>query len=176
MILTATEIDKERSAGRLSIEPYDAAQLNPNSYNFRLGQTLLTYTQEVLDVKEEQPTVAHLIPKEGFILQPGELYLGHTEERFGSTHHVPMIFGRSSVARLGLFVQITAPLGDLGFLGQWTLQLTCVRPLKVYAGMTIGQALFIKASGELAQYQGKYQGSVGASASQIFRDFSSQDE
>lgn len=171
MILTADHIKREREAGLITIEPFDDAQLNPNSYNFRLGQTLLTYVNEVLDVRQEQPTQRHLIPAEGFLLRPDELYLGHTVEQIGSTRYVPMIFGRSSVARLGLFVQITAPLGDLGYLGQWTLQLSCIRPLRVYADMNIGQALFIEAQGEPSIYQGKYQSSQGPTPSKLFKDF-----
>lgn len=171
MILTADQIQREREAGLITIEPFDVQQLNPNSYNFRLGSTLLTYLNPTLDVRQEQPTRQHIIPEEGFLLQPDELYLGHTIEQIGSTRYVPMIFGRSSVARLGLFVQITAPLGDLGYLGQWTLQLSCIRPLRVYAEMNIGQVLFIESTGERTMYAGKYQSSRGPQPSQLFRDF-----
>ena len=170
MILTGAEIQRAREEGALTFEPFDAAQLNPNSVNFRLGQTLLTYVNATLDPRQEQPTTPHLIPAEGFWLEPGELYLGHTLERFGSTRYVPMIFGRSSIARLGLFVHITAPLGDLGYLGQWTLQLTCVRPLKVYAGMSVGQALFMATHGTISLYEGKYQGAQGPQGSLAHHD------
>lgn len=74
------------------------------------------------------------------------------------------------MGRLGLFVEITAPIGDIGFHGQWTLQLTPVRPLRVYAGMEIGQIMFFMATGPVDLYAGKYQGSQGPQPSRAWQD------
>lgn len=111
------------------------------------------------------------IPTEGYILEPEILYLGHTEEMMGSNWYVPIIRGRSSIGRIGLFIHITADLIDIGSINQWTLQLHCVQPIRIYAGMLIGQVTFWHVDGEITLYQGKYQGSRGPMASQIHKDF-----
>ncbi|MDT3395361.1 dCTP deaminase [Streptomyces sp. B1866] len=170
MILTGPEITAAAHDGRLTITPFDPEQVNPNSYNVRLGPTLLTYTARVIDAHQPNPTHTEEIGTHGYVLQPGELYLGHTIEQVGSDSFVPMLFGRSSVGRLGLFVEITAPIGDLGFHGQWTLMLSPVRPLRVYAGMRIGQVMFFVSTGAVELYAGKYQASAGPQPSRYWQD------
>ncbi|MER7044649.1 dCTP deaminase [Streptomyces jumonjinensis] len=172
MILTGPEINSAVADGRVRIVPFAPDQTNPNSYNIRLGPTLLTYTSEVIDAHRANPTRSVPIDKDGYVLRPGELYLGHTVEEVGSDLFVPLLFGRSSVGRLGLFVEITAPIGDIGFHGQWTLMLSPVRPLRVYAGMKIGQVMFFAATGAVDPYRGKYQGAAGPQSSQYWRDTS----
>jgi dCTP deaminase len=170
MILTGPEIVASVEDGRIQISPFLADQVNPNSYNVRLGATLLTYTEPVMDAHLPNPTGAAEIGPEGFVLQPDQLYLGHTMEQVGSNLYVPLLFGRSSVGRLGLFVEITAPIGDIGFHGQWTLMLSPVRPLRVYAGMKIGQIMFFVSKGEIDLYRGKYQASAGPQQSRYWQD------
>jgi dCTP deaminase len=170
MILTGPEITAAAHDGRLTIDPFEPEQVNPNSYNVRLGPTLLIYTDTVIDAHRPNSTREVEIGKGGYVLQPGELYLGHTVEQVGSNTYVPLLFGRSSVGRLGLFVEITAPIGDIGFHGQWTLMLSPVRPLRVYAGMRIGQIMFFVSTGAIALYQGKYQAAVGPQPSAYWRD------
>lgn len=170
MILTGPEITEAASDGRIRIAPFHGEQVNPNSYNVRLGDTLLTYTGNVVDAHSANPTRAVKIAEEGFVLQPDQLYLGHTVERIGSDHYVPLLFGRSSVGRLGLFVEITAPIGDIGFHGQWTLMLSAVRPLRVYPGMKIGQIMFFVSQGEIDLYEGKYQAATGPQESRYWHD------
>lgn len=171
MILTGGEIEMERTAGRIRIEPFSIGQVNPNSYNVRLGQDLLRYTDAVLDSRMRNPTDSVVIPPEGLVLEPGEVYLGHTIEQVGSDPFVPMLYGRSSVGRLGLFVQITAPIGDIGYFGQWTLMLTPVVPVRVYSEMQIGQVMFFASRGSVTSYTGKYQFSMGPRASEMWRNF-----
>ncbi|MET7606037.1 dCTP deaminase [Streptomyces avermitilis] len=170
MILTGPEIQAAASDGRISISPFNADQVNPNSYNVCLGDKLLTYTDEVIDPYRPNPTREIIIGEEGHVLQPDQLYLGHTMERVGSDTYVPLLFGRSSVGRLGLFVEITAPIGDIGFHGQWTLMLAPVRPLRVYPGMKIGQIMFFVSLGEIDLYRGKYQSSAGPQESRYWKD------
>ncbi|KIX79795.1 dCTP deaminase [Streptomyces koyangensis] len=170
MILTGPEITAAAHDGRLTISPFDTGQVNPNSYNVRLGPTLLTYTVPVIDAHRSNPTTAVEIGEDGHVLQPGELYLGHTLERVGSDMFVPLLFGRSSVGRLGLFVEITAPIGDIGFHGQWTLMLSPIRPLRVYAGMKIGQIMFFVSTGDIDLYAGKYQAADGPQPSRYWQD------
>lgn len=170
MILTGPEITAAAQDGRLTISPFEPEQVNPNSYNVRLGPTLLTYTAPVIDAHRANPTTTVEIGEAGYVLQPGELYLGHTLEQVGSDTFVPLLFGRSSVGRLGLFVEITAPIGDIGFHGQWTLMLSPIRPLRVYAGMKIGQIMFFVSSGDIDLYAGKYQAAEGPQPSRYWRD------
>lgn len=173
MILSGTKIQEKVFSKEIVIDPFVPAQINPNSYNFRLGKTLRVYADLVIDPKQPNKTYTEEIPPEGYVLQPNRLYLGHTEEILGSNYFVPIIRGRSSIGRLGLFVHITADLIDIGSIGQSTLQLHCVQPVCVYAGMLIGQVTFWRVEGEISLYCGKYQGSRGPMSSQIYRDFAS---
>lgn len=170
MILTGPEITAAAVEGRVRISPFSPDQLNPNSYNVRLGRALLVYACDVIDAYRPNPTETITIGEPGYVLQPGELYLGHTLEEVGSDLYVPLLFGRSSVGRLGLFVEITAPIGDIGFHGQWTLMLSPVRPLRVYAGMEIGQIMFFVSTGTVDLDTGKYQASTGPQASRCWHD------
>ena len=171
MILTGAEIARQRAAGRLTIDPFDEKRLSPNSYDFRLGPTLLGYVDQELDAAIENPTWSADIPDEGVVLWPGRIYLGHTSEVMGSEFYVPIIRARSSVARLGLFVHVTADLIDIGSINQWTLQLFPVQPVRVYAGMAVGQVTFWEPLGKIELYAGKYQGSRGPKASLSYKDF-----
>jgi dCTP deaminase len=173
MILTGSKIKSEQAKGNLQIEPFDEKQLNPNSYDFRLGNTLLVYEDGVLDAAKNNRTKTLTIPPEGLVLQPDVLYLGHTEEVIGSKVYVPILRGKSSTGRMGLFINITADLIDIGSLGQFTLMLHTVQPLRIYPGMRIGQVTFWHTSGEVNLYDGKYQGSRKPVASQSYRDFRS---
>jgi dCTP deaminase len=175
MILTSAEIENSIKNGMIVISPFSNKYLNPNSYNFHLGNVLDIYKNELLDPRIEQPTERIEIDEKGLVLEPGQLYLGHTVEIIGSDYFVPLIYGRSSIARLGLFVQITAPLGDLGYFGNWTLQLTPTLPIRIYPNMRIGQVLFISTLGQIEKYDGKYQNSVGPRKSEIYKDFCKYD-
>ena len=104
------------------IDPFDEQRLNPNSYNLTLHDEILTYEEVVLDMRQPNRTRRIVIPEEGLVLSPNQLYLGRTAERTETHNLVPMIEGRSSVGRLGLFVHVTAGFGDVGFQGFWTFQ------------------------------------------------------
>lgn len=171
MILTGPEISRQVSRQRIQIEPFCAARLNPNSYNFRLSETLRVYDNELLDAAIENPSSEIKIPHDGMLLQPDRIYLGASVEIIGSDHYVPIIRARSSTARLGLFVHVTADLVDLGFFGQITLQLHAVQPVIVYPNVEIGQVTFWHVVGEKVRYTGKYQGASGPLASRSFEDF-----
>src|SRR5437588_710583 len=100
MILTGSEIEREWARGRITIEPFTPEQLNPNSYNFRLGRTLRLYSRMPLDPRKENAYEEVEIPDTGYVLEPGRLYLAHTEETLGSDHYAPTFAARSSVARV----------------------------------------------------------------------------
>src|SRR5688572_9208432 len=121
MILSGDEI--RRHLGKnIGIEPFNEANLNPNSYNLTLHDELLTYEEVVLDMRRANRVHRLQIPKEGLTLSPHQLYLGRTVERTETHNFVPMIEGRSSIGRLGLFVHVTAGFGDVGLRGFWTLE------------------------------------------------------
>lgn len=171
MILTGPEIKKEVEQGKIHIRPFLEENINPNSYNFRLGNKLKVYTEKVLDAAVENNFVEIEIPEEGLVLEPNKLYLGHTIEEMGSDYYAPTMQARSSVGRLGLYIYLNSGLGDIGFKKQWTLELQVIHSLKVYPGMKVGQMLFWKPQGDIYLYQGKYKDSVGPETSQIWRDF-----
>lgn len=171
MILTGKEIEK-RLGNDIIIEPYEIEQLNPNSYNLRLHNELLIYKEDILDPKQDNKTESIIIPEEGFVLEPGQLYLARTVE-YTETHGlVPMILGRSSVGRLGITVHITSGFGDVGFCGYWTLQLTCIKKVRIYPNMKICQIFYNNVLGEYEDYSSsKYQGSEGIVSSQLYKEF-----
>lgn len=172
MILTGPAIQAEVEAGRIQIDPFDPRFLNPNSYDFRLSDSLLVYDDLVLDSARENAVTEISIDRTGLVLDPARVYLSATAEIMGSDHFVPIIRGKSSTARLGLFINITADLIDIGSHNRWTLQLHCVQPVRIYPGMRIGQVTFWVPQGEITLYDGKYQGAMTARASESFRDFS----
>lgn len=157
--LVDVDILTAMKAGHIIIEPFDKDCLGTNSYDVRLSKHLAIYEREVtpdgydvlpLDVAKP-PQVKHFdIPDEGFVLKPGELYLGSTIEYTESHRHIPIINGKSSLGRLGLFVHVTAGTGDIGFCNHWTLEMVVVHPLRIYAGMKIAQLLWHVPSAEPA--------------------------
>ncbi len=171
MILSGIEIEK-RLGKDIIIDPFDKKQLNPNSYNLKLHNKLLVYEDEVFDMKKPLNTKKVIIPKEGLILKPNKLYLGRTEEYTKTKNLVPMLEGRSSVGRLGLFVHITAGFGDVGFEGYWTLEIFCVQPVKVYPGVEICQIYYHSLNGDYETYvSNKYQKNKSIQPSMIYKDF-----
>lgn len=172
MILTGKEIGRQQELGGLHIEPFNPEQINPNSYNLRLADALLIYDRTELDAAKPIGTWEVPIPPEGLVLDPGIIYLGRTVERTETRDFVPMLEGRSSVGRLGLMVHITAGFGDIGFKGYWTLELHCVQPVRIYAGMEICQIYYHTAMGGVTPYSdGKYQDNHGIQPSLLFREF-----
>src|SRR5262245_26714737 len=151
MILTGNEI-KARMGGDILIDPFNEEQLNPNSYNLRLHDELLVYEEIVLDMQRPNRFRRYSIPPEGFILHPNQLYLGRTVERTETHNLVPMLEGRSSVGRLGLFVHVTAGFGDVGFCGYWTLEMFAVQPVRVFPGVPICQIFYHEIRGKITEY------------------------
>lgn len=156
----------------IHIEPFDEKQLNPNSYNLKLHNELLIYTNDILDMKKPQSTERIIIPEDGYVLEPGKLYLGRTVEYTRTENCVPMLEGRSSIGRLGLFIHVTAGFGDIGFSGYWTLEIFCVQPIRIYAGTEICQIYYHTIEGDYEKYKsGKYQNNTGIQPSLLYEDF-----
>lgn len=172
MILSGKKIHQQVENGTISIDPFNYDQLNPNSYNLRLHSDLLVYDSDVLDMKEKNSTSPLTIPDEGLLLEPQKLYLGRTIERTATDKYVPMLEGRSSVGRLGLFIHITAGFGDIGFDGFWTLEIFCVQPIRIYADLEICQIFYHTIDGDYELYESKkYQSNKGVQPSMLYKDF-----
>lgn len=171
MILSGKEIARHMGEA-IFIEPFDPRRLNPNSYNLTLHNELLVYENRLLDMKMENPVEQLTIPEEGLVLQPDRLYLGRTQEFTRTENFVPMLEGRSSVGRLGLFIHVTAGFGDVGFAGYWTLEIFCVQPIRIYPNVEICQIYYHDIDGEYDLYSsGKYQNNTGIQPSLLYRDF-----
>ena len=172
MILSGLKIAEEVKAGHIYISDFDEKRLNPNSYNLRLADELLCYSYETLDMKKDNEHYIQTISESGFILYPGQIYLARTMERTRTDCYVPMLEGRSSVGRLGIFIHATAGFGDVGFDGYWTLELSCVQPVRIYPGVEICQIYYHTIDGDYEPYRsGKYQGNHGVQPSMLWRDF-----
>lgn len=171
MILSGIEI-KNKLGKEIFIEPYNESQINPNSYNLRLHNELLVYKNSVLDMKEENETQSIVIPPEGLLLEANKLYLGRTIEYTKTENYVPMLEGRSSIGRLGLFIHVTAGFGDVGFSGYWTLEMFCIQPIRIYANIEICQIYYHAIQGKYEKYNsGKYQNNTGVQPSLLYKDF-----
>jgi len=149
MILSDLRILEEMDKGTIKIEPYTRDCLGSNSYDVHLGKYLAVYEADELDARKHN-TIRHFeIPDEGIVLTPKEFYLGVTHEYTETHAHVPFLEGKSSTGRLGIDIHATAGKGDVGFCGNWTLEISVKKPVRVYAGMPIGQLIYFPVEGEI---------------------------
>ncbi|MFY9252205.1 MAG: dCTP deaminase [Fuerstiella sp.] len=176
MILSGSEIKAELGKN-ICIAPYNEAQLNPNSYNLTLHDELLVYEEIILDMKRPNRFRRITIPEEGLVLQTNQLYLGRTIEHTETHNLVPMLEGRSSIGRLGLFVHITAGFGDVGFSGYWTLEMFAVQPVRIYPGVQVCQIFYHSVKGDITEYKsGKYQNNEDIQPSLLFKELGVKDD
>ncbi len=157
MILTGIEILNEVNSGNIVISPFSEKHLNPNSYNYRIGDKYIELNGELIyDTKSPVQSTEKTIPKEGLLLKPDKLYLCSTHETIGSKNYVTSLIGKSSMGRLGLFLQVSANLGHQGEIHKWTLELKCVKPIVIYPLIIIGQITFWKTKGVSKETNGYY--------------------
>lgn len=176
MILTGNEI-KAQLGNNILIDPFDERLLNPNSYNLRLHDELIVYEEIVLDMRRPNRFRRYTIPEEGYVLNPNQLYLGRTVERTETHNLVPMLEGRSSIGRLGLFVHVTAGFGDIGFKGHWTLEMFAIKPVRIYPGVPICQIFYHTICGEITEYHSdKYQNNHDIQPSLLFKEFQQESD
>jgi dCTP deaminase len=157
MILSDLKIQQSIEQGSIIIEPFRKSCLGTNSYDVHLGKHLAVYKNRVLDARQHNEIEHFEIDADGFVLQPGTLYLGVTEEYTETHAAVPFLEGKSSVGRLGIDIHATAGKGDVGFCNYWTLEISCVQPVRVYAGMPIGQLIYFAVEGDIVNYYNKKQ-------------------
>lgn len=170
MILTGNEINEELAKNRLIIDPFNPNHITTNSYDLSLGSKFIRYTGKIIDSAKFNAYKEFEVGSDGLFLKQGDFVLGHSQEIIGSNYFVPIIHAKSSIARLGLFVHVTADLIDIGSIGNVTFQFYSTLPIRIYPGMLIGQVSFWKPIGKIELYDGKYQGSEGPRASENYKD------
>jgi dCTP deaminase len=172
VILTYYGILSNIRNGNIHIVPFDESMLNPNSCDYRIDYNLLELADLPVDPKKQTSYRKIEFTDEGYTLSPNRTYLANTYEEIGSDVFVPSLIGKTSLGRLGLFLQITADLGNLGAKHKWTLELKAVQPIKIYPMMHIGQVMFWSTSGEMdIKYSGKYDKFSEAKSSEIYKEF-----
>jgi dCTP deaminase len=170
MILSGEEI-KRNLGTNIEIEPFNPDNINPNSYNLTLHHDVVTYEEVVLDMRKSNRVRRMTLPESGMVLEPNRLYLARTVERTETHNLVPMIEGRSSIGRLGLFVHVTAGFGDVGFKGYWTLEMFAVQPVRIYPGVAICQIFYHQIEGKITEYvSDKYQDNTDIQPSLLYKE------
>lgn len=174
MLLTGAEIADEYRRGVVSIEPFDPAQIEQNSYGFRLGHRLLDCAAAAdpgFDARRPiTPIASRRIPADGIVLRPNRLYLGETMEVIGSDRHACELYGNLSVAALGVWVQVSAPLGHTGAVVRWTLEIRVAQAIRLHAGMRMGKVAFWSVDGAVLPYTGRYANSRTVLQSRLVRE------
>ena len=155
MILSDKKILSAIETKEIVIEPFKKECLGTNSYDVHLSKFLAVYQNQILDAKKHNQIDEVIIPEEGYVIYPGTLYLGVTEEYTETHNAVPFLEGKSSIGRLGIDIHATAGKGDVGFCNTWTLEISCVQPVRIYAGMPIGQLIYFMVDGEIENYYNK---------------------
>ena len=156
MVLSDRTIKELIAAGRIEIDPYEPARVQPSSVDLRLGDRIRVFTnthkRAVVDLRHPSEDLTELVtlePGKPFILHPHEFVLGITHERVGLPDDVVgRIEGKSSLGRLGLLIHSTAGFVDPGWRGRLTLELANILnlPITLYAGMLVAQISFMKLS------------------------------
>lgn len=186
MVLSDRTIREQIAAGRLVIDPFDDALLQPSSIDVRVASQFRVFRNNrrpYIDVRHPSDDLTDLVEiggDEAFILHPGEFVLGSTRERVGLPDDlVARLEGKSSLGRLGLLIHSTAGYIDPGFAGTVTLELSNVArlPISIYAGMAIGQISFLQMTTPVDRpYRGKYHGQSGPTSSAFYREFERRTE
>lgn len=171
MLLTGPEIVRQHRTGAIAIDPFHPEQVEQNSYGFRLGHRLVECGTEVFDTRRPLAEVAPVnIPADGIVLFPNRLYLGETLEIIGSDSYACELYGTLSVAALGVWIQVSAPLGHTGAIVRWTLEIRVCKPVRLHAEMPIGKVAFWGVNGEVMPYRGRYANSVAVTQSRLCRE------
>jgi len=189
-VLTGPEISRQQALGNIVIEPFDRSRIGPNSVDLHLGHELLVYgardhtpidavepgarwtrpLDDALDPEALQPLLPVPLRSDGrWLLHPGRLYIGSTLEYTETHGFLPVIDGRSSLGRLGVFAHVTAGRGDDGYCGRWTVEICVVEPVLLRPGGRYFQTTFHTLRGRRRPYAGRYQGDLGPVGSRLAR-------
>jgi dCTP deaminase len=168
--LTGEAIISQRKRGCIHISDYSEDRVNANSYNYRLSGQIRRHIGDLIDCRSEDVFEDISIGSDGYILEPGECYLGATVEEFGSNVFAALITGRSSLGRKLVTNHICAGLIDQGFFGRITLEIVVSKRTRVYDGMLFGQIFWFSTVGAARLYDGKYQGQGPPTSSRMHLD------
>ena len=186
MLLSDRDIRAELESGRVRLDPYEPAMVQPSSIDVRLDKYFRLFDNHryaVIDPAQEQPELTRLVEVptgESLVLHPGEFVLGSTYEEVSLPDDVAArLEGKSSLGRLGLLTHSTAGFVDPGFTGHVTLELSNVAtlPIQLWPGMKVGQLCFFRLSSPAEQPYGggasgsRYQGQRGPTASRSWMNF-----
>jgi dCTP deaminase len=186
VLLSDRDIRAAIDRGRITLEPYDAAMVQPSSVDVRIDRYFRVFENHRyphIDPSVEQAELTRLVEPDGdepFILHPGEFVLGSTYEVVSLPDDVSArLEGKSSLGRLGLLTHSTAGFIDAGFSGHVTLELSNVAtlPIKLWPGMKIGQLCFFRLTSPAEAPYGsgaqgsRYQGQRGPTPSRSFQSF-----
>ena len=186
MVLSDHTIREEIAAGRILVEPFDDAMVQPCSIDVRVGEKFRVFRNSrypYIDVKQPMEDLTELLEiddADPFILHPGEFVLGSTLERVTLPDDlVARLEGKSSLGRLGLLIHSTAGFIDPGWDGHVTLELSNVAnlPITIYVGMKIGQLSFVQMTEPAEAPYGasglgsKYKGQTGPTPSRYWQNF-----
>ena len=186
MLLSDGDLRKELESGRLVLDPWDEAMLQPSSIDVRLDRFFRVFQNHRythIDPAEQQDELTSLVEPDGeepFVLHPGEFVLGSTLEVVSIPDDLAArLEGKSSLGRLGLLIHSTAGFVDSGFSGNLTLELSNVAnlPITIYHGMPIGQISFMRMDGPVERPYGaesntsKYQGQDEPTPSRFYLNF-----
>jgi dCTP deaminase len=200
-ILTGELIKECVADGSILIDPFNPELVQPNSVDLTLGKQVSVYStvthigkyvhestslelsssitsysdvrHPYLDAKKKNIHYSFDMDESGWLVKPGILYLMHTAEVLNSNKFVTQLNGKSSLARLGIVIHFTAGYGDVGFKGQYTLEVSGIHPVCLYPGMKIAQAVFYTTEGPVTEYKGHYVGDCarGAQPSRSWQQF-----
>jgi dCTP deaminase len=186
MLLSDRDIRSQIDAGRVVLEPYEPAMIQPSSIDVRLDKFFRVFDNHkyaAIDPAVEQPDLTRLVEVESgnpFVLHPGEFVLGSTYESVTLPDDIAArLEGKSSLGRLGLLTHSTAGFIDPGFEGNVTLELsnTATLPINLWPGMKIGQLCFFQLSSPAEHPYGssasgsRYRGQRGPTASKSYLNF-----
>jgi dCTP deaminase len=186
VLLSDRDIKSELGTGRIALEPFEPAMIQPSSIDVRLDRYFRLFDNHkypFIDPAEDQPELTRLVEvdhDQPFILHPGEFVLGSTFESVSLPDDVAArLEGKSSLGRLGLLTHSTAGFIDPGFSGHVTLELSNVAtlPIKLWPGMKIGQMCFFRLTSPAekpygsSEYSSRYQGQRGPTASRSYLNF-----
>jgi len=177
MILSDSVILDEMAKGNIIIEPFEYKYLNPVSVDLTLAPIFKIYKEGILDPKKPNEVEEHVVPEEGFLLSPGEVYLYAVNEKIGVLGNIRgKVEGKSSLGRLGLFIHVTAGFIDPGFTGSLVLELVATRPILVYPNMKICQIEFARVEGVIYESYdeksgSKYNMQKGVQESLMYQNF-----
>jgi dCTP deaminase len=186
VLLSDRDILAEIEAGRIVMDPWEEAMIQPSSIDVRLDRFFRVFDNHkyaTIDPAVDQSELTRQVETEGeepFILHPGEFVLGSTYEAVTLPDNIAArVEGKSSLGRLGLLTHATAGFVDPGFSGHVTLELANVAtlPIKLYPGMKIGQFCFFRLTSPSdhpygsAKYGSRYQGQRGPTPSRSFQNF-----